>query len=214
MEGVGFFGPINAYQQKGIITYWADGFDLTYCSYSMGSSNSFGCVGLRKKQYCILNKEYTKEEYERMAARVVEHMQKTGEWGDSFLPQFSRYGYNETVAQQYYPLSKEEATKLGYSWHEEHVEKADTNLENVVICEVSGKPFRLTKQELEFYKKLELPTPKKHPEVRMKERDALRNPRIILDRSCDKCGKAMKTTTPADFAGKVYCEACYLKTVY
>ena len=29
-----------------------------------GCSNIFGCVGLRQKSYCILNKQYTKEEYE------------------------------------------------------------------------------------------------------------------------------------------------------
>lgn len=141
-------------------------------------------------------------------------MKKTGEWGDGFLPSFTRYAYNETVAQQYYPLTKEAAEKLGYRWHEENQEKPDGTLENVVICEVSGKAFRLTKQELEFYKKLELPLPTKHPEVRMKERDLQRTPRTIWQRNCDSCGMAMQTTYSPDRPEKVYCEACYLKTVY
>ena len=194
--------------------HWLDGFNLIYCSYSMGSSNCFGCAGVKKGEYCILNKKYPKEEYERLAARVAQHMKKTGEWGDSFLPQYSRFAYKETVAQQYYPLSKEEALKLGYQWHDEPREAEDKNLDNVVICEVTGKPFRLTRQELEFYKKLDLPLPAKHPEVRMKDRNALRNGRKLWDRNCDHCGKTMKTTYTPDFTGKVYCESCYLATVY
>src|SRR3989338_7963683 len=34
----------------------------------------FGCEGLRKKQYCILNKQYTKEEYEKLIPKIIEHM--------------------------------------------------------------------------------------------------------------------------------------------
>lgn len=194
--------------------HWPEGSDLTYCSFSCGSSNCFGCVGIRKGKYCILNKQYSKEEYEKLAARIVEHMIKTGEWSDCFLPKFSRFAYNETLAQQYYPLSKEEVLNLGYQWHEESADKTGVDLENIVMCEVSGKPFRLTKQELEFYKKLGLPSPKRHPEIRMKDRDALRNPRQFWTRNCDSCGTAMQTTYSPDRPEKVYCEACYLKTVY
>lgn len=44
------------------------------------SSYLFACVGLNNKQYCILNKQYTKEEYEALVPRIIEHMMKTGEW--------------------------------------------------------------------------------------------------------------------------------------
>ena len=40
----------------------------------------FGCVGLRNKSYCILNKQYTKEEYETLVPRIIAHMRETGEW--------------------------------------------------------------------------------------------------------------------------------------
>jgi predicted small metal-binding protein len=45
-----------------------------YCVNCHGSSDLFGCVGLRKKQYCILNKQYTKEEYEELVPKIIEHM--------------------------------------------------------------------------------------------------------------------------------------------
>jgi hypothetical protein len=59
--------------------------------------------------------------------------------------------------------------------------------QDVVICEVSGKPFRIIKQELEFYRKHNLPIPHRHPDVRHTDRMKLRNPRKLRDRKCNKC---------------------------
>lgn len=89
--------------------------NVSYALYSDSCNNStylFGCVGVRNKQYCIFNKQYTKEEYEKMVAKIIAHMQetplKTGqacERGEFFHPSLSPFGYNETVAQEYYPVS-------------------------------------------------------------------------------------------------------------
>ena len=43
-------------------------------------------------------------------------MKKTGEWGEFFPISLSPFAYNETVAQEYFPLTKEEAIKKGYKW--------------------------------------------------------------------------------------------------
>ena len=37
--------------------------DLLYCIETYSSKDCFGCVGLKKNQYCILNKQYSKDEY-------------------------------------------------------------------------------------------------------------------------------------------------------
>ncbi|HHD92722.1 MAG TPA: hypothetical protein ENL06_03885, partial [Candidatus Portnoybacteria bacterium] len=37
--------------------------NLEYCYEVLNSHNCFGCVGLRNKEYCILNKQYSKEDY-------------------------------------------------------------------------------------------------------------------------------------------------------
>ena len=68
--------------------------------------NCFACCGLSGQQYCIFNKQYTKEEYENIVAKIITHMQTTGERGEFFHPSLSPFGYNETVAQEYYPLQK------------------------------------------------------------------------------------------------------------
>ncbi len=62
--------------------------DCFDCYYSLmcvnNCKNCFGCVGMRKAHYCILNKQYTKEEYEKMVARIIEHMIKDQQWGKFF----------------------------------------------------------------------------------------------------------------------------------
>ena len=63
----------------------------------------------------------------------------------------------------------------------------DDILNKVIICEVTGKPFRIIKPELEFYRKHNLPLPHKHPDQRHLERMSLRNPRHLRDRTCAKC---------------------------
>ena len=38
------------------------------------SSNIFGCIGLQSKQYCLLNKQYQKEEYLNIIEKIKKHM--------------------------------------------------------------------------------------------------------------------------------------------
>jgi len=93
--------------------------DSYYCFTCQNSDHLFGCVGLRKQSYCILNKKYTKEEYEEIVPRIIEQMTKNGEWGE-FLPvRICPWSYNETVASEYYSLLKEEVIERGWKWKED-----------------------------------------------------------------------------------------------
>lgn len=97
----------------------ANSSDLLYCyESSTDTSDCFGCASMKKGKYCILNKQYNKDEYERLAGRLVEHMQRTGEWGEFPPTQYSPLAYNESVAQDHYPLTRDTAEKKGYRWHE------------------------------------------------------------------------------------------------
>ncbi|HRI36281.1 MAG TPA: hypothetical protein PK765_04380 [bacterium] len=64
---------------------------------------------MNDKSYCILNKQYTEEEYNTLVPKIIAHMRETGEWGEFFSPNLSPFGYNETVAMEYFPLTKEQA---------------------------------------------------------------------------------------------------------
>ncbi|MBU0668310.1 hypothetical protein KJ835_04280, partial [Patescibacteria group bacterium] len=87
--------------------------DLHYCNLAFSSKDSFGCVSIKRKQNCILNTQYTKEQYEEMLPRIIEHMKKTGEWGQFFPMSISPFGYNETIANEYHSLTKDQALAMG-----------------------------------------------------------------------------------------------------
>ena len=78
-----------------------------YCLFSHNINQCFGCVCLKNQSYCIFNKQYTKEEYEILVPRIIEHMMKTGEWGEFFPSSLSPFGYNETVAMEYFPMTRD-----------------------------------------------------------------------------------------------------------
>ena len=63
----------------------------------------------------------------------------------------------------------------------------DDILNKVIICGVTGKPFRIIKPELEFYRTHNLSVPHKCPDQRHLERIQSRNPRKLRDRQCNKC---------------------------
>ncbi len=207
--------------------------DVYYSVFCMNNAhNLFGCSGIRQNQYCILNKQYSKEAYETLLEKIIEHMKKTGEWGMTFPPEISPFGYNETLGQEYFPLTKEEALEKGYKWSEYKVptpnidtissselpedihDVTDDILKKTIKCEMSEKPFKITKQELEFYRKLNLPLPHHHPDQRYKDRIAQRNPRILYERTCMNCHTKIQTTYSPDRPEIVYCEKCYLEAVY
>lgn len=212
---------------------WQDVYEMYYSQFCIyASNNCFGCVGLKWKSYCILNKQYTQEEYNKLVPKIIEHMQSTWEWWEFFPASLSPFWYNETVASEYYPLNKEEAIKNEFNWCDYENPKPDvtkiipasklpSNISEIpddiinwaIECEVTNKPFRIIKSELEFYRKHNLPIPHKHPDERHMDRMRLRNPRKLWDRKCDKCEIDIKTTYAPERKEIVYCEDCYNKEV-
>src|SRR3989344_3418848 len=99
--------------------------NLEYSQYCMYSSDLFGCIGLRNKQYCIFNKQYTKEKYFELVPKIIQHMNEMPyidqmgriyTYGEFFPIEFSPYSYGDTIAQEHFPLTKEAALESGYSF--------------------------------------------------------------------------------------------------
>lgn len=223
----------NAFRLRFCTTCTTNNSNLTYCDGCTGCSDCFGCVGLRKKKYCILNRQYGKEEYERLQGELIAAMEERGEWGEFFPKDTCSYGYNETIAMEYFPLTRDEALQRGYAWRDVRDEKPDVPkviaadrlpsaiadvpddvLNWAITSELSGRPFRVTKKELLFYRSNDLPMPRLHPEERHEQRLRLRPPRRLWQRPCAQCGKGMETTYAPDRPEIVYCESCYLQIVY
>ncbi len=205
-----------------------------YCSENMDfCSHCFGCIGLRHKKFCILNKQYTEEEYHVLLPEIIEHMQNTQEWGEFFPVAVSPFCYNETLAYEHFPLTKEEVLAKGWKWKDvtgdpPQVSKllhaadlpatiadvGDDILDTAIECAVTKKPFRIIRQELDFYRREGLPLPRLHPEERHRQRMAQRTPYKLWSRECAKCQKNIESSYAPERPEMIYCEECYLKEVY
>ncbi len=221
---------INASNIQFSIGCWNSSSFLLYCNMMSGARNCFGCSGLKQKQYCILNKQYTKEEYESLLPKIIQHMKETKEWGEFFPISCSGYGYNETVANDFFPMTKEEALARGYQWTDKDTtsqyqgveysipenitEVKDDIVQSILKCQATGKPYKIIRQELDFYRKMNIAIPKTCPEVRYKERSSKRNSRSLYDRQCAKCAKEIQTSYAPNRPETVFCEECYLASVY
>ncbi|MBU0667487.1 hypothetical protein KJ951_02315 [Patescibacteria group bacterium] len=219
----------NAYNIKFCNEAWPDVHDLEYCMFvTHGSGNCFGCVGLKRKQYCILNKQYSKEDYFDMVRRIKKQMMENGEYGQFFPKSMSPNYYNESEDNLFFPLTKEDAVKKGYRWAEEKEapdfvpsykvpdnikDVKDDILETELKCEKTGRKFKIIKQELDFYRKNNFPIPHVSPMKRLEERSGVLAVNELHDEKCSKCGVNISTTYDA-VKFRILCEKCYLKDVY
>lgn len=219
----------------GVWDYGAHHQEYTFGCHSSG--NLFGCVGVRSGEYCILNKQYSKEEYTSLVEIIKKHMDempyvdKLGReyrYGEMFPVELSPWTYNESLAQEWSPSSKETAVAKGFSWRDpdkkeyqnatmeipDHIKDVgDEILKAILKCESCGKNYLLIRIELDFYRRFNLPIPRKCPNCRTRERLDDFNPTALYDRKCAKCGKDIKTSYAPTRPEIVYCETCYQNEV-
>ncbi len=205
--------------------------DLTYCIDCYSCRDCFGCTGLRRKRYCVLNEQYSKEEYEALVRQITDHMKKSGEWGEFFPLSITPLSYSESVAMNYFPLTKEEVLARGWVWTDppdidqeglEHRQElpdgidqvAEDITQKILFCQKTGRKYKIIPQELQYYRQLHVPLPRHHPDVRMQRRRELLNLYKLWKRPCMKCGQEMETSFSPERPEIVYCETCYLKAVY
>ncbi len=220
----------NFYQCIFCENCWNNVSNLSYCrDCHSGSSYLFGCIGLGRKKYCIFNKQYSEEEYYQLAAKIILHMQETKEWGEFFPQNLSPYGYNETVAAEYFPLSREEVIAAGWNWRDSALPgiygkaeikgkeleinalEADPEIcEKIIECAQSQKNFKVTKAEFELYKKLNIPLPQLCFDARYQARSKKRNPRQLTTMACSSCCKSIFSAYQQSDKKKIYCEECFL----
>ncbi len=186
--------------------------DLFYCISCDACKNCFGCVGLYRKEYCILNVQYTKSEYEELVPKIIAHMRTTKEWGE-FLPvAFNPMPHNRSIAHRFYPITEQEAKNEGYAWYEEDIRDFPDIIEASALPDglpvtdapitvkslFSGRPFRITAQEIGKYREFNVPLPRQSYEERMNERAQKLGGLRLFERSCAKTGKAILTPYPPD----------------
>jgi hypothetical protein len=90
----------------------------------------------------------------------------------------------------------------------------DDVLQRIFICEISGRPFRIVKAELEFYRRHSIPLPHRHPDIRHLQRLAQTAERNLYLRKCDQCHQEKLSVISAQIDAQVYCEQCYNTAIY
>ena len=212
-----------------------DCLNLEYCAWVIAGKNNFGCVNLKRKSYCILNKEYSKEEYEKLKAQIIEDMKvnpyvdKLGRkfpYGEFFPPEMSKFPYNKSNAMRFLPKTKEQALALGYTWDDyenptaghtikstqlpDSIQETDDSiLKEIIQCESCNRSYRIVQGELNLLRKMDLPVPHECSKCRENKRFARMTKPKFYNRICAKCNTNIYTPYAPEDPKIVYCVKCY-----
>jgi hypothetical protein len=205
--------------------------DIFYSFALNNCHDCIGCDGLRNAEYCILNRQYSKDEYEKIKDHIVKELTEKGIHGLMMPPEIAPFAYNETIAQDNMPLTKEEAIAQGFRWEDDiqvtkgketlkpedipdHIKDVTDSITNEILrCINCERNYKITEQELLFYRKMILPIPRKCFFCRHRDRIVRRGPFKFFLRECSNCGKDTHTNLTEEVAPIMYCEKCYQQEV-
>lgn len=161
-------------------------------------------------------------------------METTREWGEFFPIGTSNFGYNETVAQEYFPLTKENCEKMLLPWWNQLTstygketiknsdmpddidEVKDEIIKEVFACISCARNYKIVPYEFSLYRKLGLPLPRECPNCRHDKRNKIAGIRKLWHRKCMNagCENEFETSYAPDRPEIVFCEKCYQQEVY
>ncbi len=214
--------------------------EVEYSTFVINGQYMFGCGYIKNNKYCILNKQYSKEEYFELVEKIKEHMNempyidskgRVYKYGEFFPIELSPFSYQDTVAYEFFPLNKEQILEKGFNMFDHEVNKNynveiitppdtinevdDNVLSKAIKCESTGKLFNVTKMELDFYRRFNLPLPKESPFTRHQRRLKFISEHMkIINRNCGKCNLIIDSIYLEKEFPIVYCEKCYQQEVY
>lgn len=135
-----------------------DSHDVYYSRECFNCEYLFGCAGLKNKKYCILNKQYSKADYEIILPRVIEQMRampytdskgRVYSFGEFFPPEHSTFPYNSCWANDFFPFSKDEALEAGFLWYDRPARKNTITLDAVELPDhIKDVPDTITSQTI------------------------------------------------------------------
>lgn len=206
--------------------------DVMYGFYATKCHDCIACDALQNGKYAIFNKEYSKEEYERLKKKIMNELVEQDLCGLIMPASLAPFAYNETIAQDNFPLTKEEVLALGMRW-EDDIQKTEgresiqpediaDNIKNVpdsmtqetLRCVECKRNYKIIEQELLFYRKMNVPIPRRCFYCRHQDRVVRRGPYRFWNRNCVKCNKEIRTNYSPERPEIVYCEQCYQQEVY
>ena len=219
----------NGYEIKN--SAWSGGRYSEYLDLCDEVEYCFGCVGLRKKKYCILNKQYSKEEYESLKDKIIKDMEKRGEYG-KFMPYSMGLGdWNFSNGIIYFPdTTKEEIIKNGGYWSEEDFsstegipseELPDSILDTessitlqALICPETQYRFNISPAEYDFHKRKGFALPRTHFDFRVLKKAKKTGVIKVYPYKCFYCQNDIMAYYPPEWGyQKIACEECYKQNI-
>lgn len=214
------------------IECWNNVSELNYCMYCENGRELLGCIGLRGKEYCIFNRQYTEADYFALKNKIIQSLKEKNSWGNYLPSPFAHVSYNDSVAQDYMPLNKVQAKLLQVQWSDrekslkpsqllgENMEGLDERFSDVPVelsgldsipagsvflCELSGQPFQFSSEEIQLYRALSVAPPARSPEQRFQGRLSRISPRRLITRPSSLNPKQeLQTAYPLDWPNPVY----------
>lgn len=164
--------------------------NVYYSYYLESCSNCLGCFGLKNKEYCILNKQYTKEQYEEKAVIIFKQMEQNDHLWEFFPAEMNPFYFNDTVASLVVDFEKDEVTSAWFLRRDEEIKvdipswvetitvdqldeyewrsedwserKLSPEILKKVIVDKEGNYYRIIPLEFKFLKRYWLPLPRMH----------------------------------------------------
>lgn len=96
LNAYNIFYSLSVIESKNIY-YWID---IEWCEELMF------CVWLKNKKYCILNKQYEKDEYFKLKTEIINDLKNNNKWWDYQWFDISIFPYNDTLAYDYFKVNK------------------------------------------------------------------------------------------------------------
>ena len=194
---------------------------LWYCDNCVNCKDCFGCVGLKNRRFCAFNVQYSEAEYLELLTHWKRQMLTRGEWGHFFPVELSPYCYDESAAQDFFPLEREEILRWGWKCSPEKVTAAHESTTasaavspDVMKCTSCSHSFRVVPAERELASRLGIPISEKCPDCRLTANLRRRSPYSLVERSCAKCSIPVVTALREESARSVWCEKCFVQAVF
>ena len=148
-------------------------------------------------------------------------------FGEFFPSELSYFAYNESIAQDFFPLTREEAEHQGLRWREKFqmtvgketvqfdqlpetiADVLDSIMEEILACADCKRNYKIIPREMDFYRIMNLPLPHKCFYCRHRDRLTLMNPFVIYKRKCGcggtRSGNNVFANTISHFHGESPC---------
>ncbi|MDP2630767.1 MAG: hypothetical protein Q8P56_05145, partial [Candidatus Uhrbacteria bacterium] len=190
----------------------------------------------------ILNKQYTEEEYVALKRRIIEDMKQREEYGEFFPIALSPFGYNDTLAQEFFPASQKDAADRSWRWEQDQggtwgaetirpeaipvaIEDVDASIvKEILRCKTCSKNYRIVKKEFARLMKLRLSIPFECQDCRLGSRMQRFFIPVLYHQQCmctenhsfhasTRCTTEFETTYGHERKEIVYCNPCYQESL-